>query len=153
MTTPLPSRLVPALLALVVVAPALAAVTPAPARATTLSREQNLTNPRGWSAVAGTDPGQLRDMAQRLPMSQSASGDQPWCDHKAAVESALTHDFGESKVAAGDQGTVLWGSTLLGTWTVLYERPDATSCVIASGIGFSDSANPGLFFNRAGLSG
>lgn len=125
----------------------------APAQATTQDRAQNLANPRGWSAVAGMDPREVRELARRLPLSENASGDQPWCDRDAAVESTLRHDFGEARVAAGDRGTVLWGSALMGTWTVVLERPDATSCVIASGIGFSDGANPGLFFTRAGLNG
>lgn len=152
MTKTLLTRFVPAVLALAVAAPVLMTGT-APAMATTLSREQTLANPRGWSAVAGMDPREVREMARTLPLSQNAVGDQPWCDHKAQLESTLSHDFGEEKVAAGHEGTVLWGSALMGTWTVVYERPDATSCVIASGVGFSDGANPGLFLTKVGLNG
>ncbi len=144
MTKTLLTRLVPAVLALSLATPVLAA---------TQSREANLANPRGWSAVAGMDPREVRDMARTLPLSQNAVGDQPWCDHKARVESTLSHDFGEERVAAGHEGTVLWGSALMGTWTVVYERPDATSCVIASGVGFSDGANPALFLTKVGLNG
>lgn len=144
MTKTLLTRLVPAVLALSLAAPAMA---------TTLSREQTQADPRGWSAVAGMDPRAVREMARSLPLSRNAVGDQPWCDHKAAVESTLAHDFGEEKVAAGHEGTVLWGSALMGTWTVVYERPDATACVIASGVGFSDGANPGQFLTRVGLNG
>ena len=144
MTKTLLTRLVPAVLALSLATPALAV---------TQSREDNLANPRGWSAVAGMDPREVRELARTLPLSQNAVGDQPWCDRKAEVESTLAHDFGEEKVAAGHEGTTLWGSALMGTWTMVYERGDATSCVIASGVGFSDGANPGLFFAKAGLNG
>ncbi|WP_017999280.1 hypothetical protein [Paracoccus sp. N5] len=150
MTKTLLTRLAPAMLALAVAAPALSA---APAMATTMSREQNLANPRGWSAVAGMDPRAVREMARTLPLSDTVVADQPWCDRKAEVEATLSHDFGEEKVAAGHEGSTLWGSALMGTWTVVLERPDATSCVIASGIGFSDGANPGVFFTKAGLNG
>lgn len=152
MTKTLLTRLVPAVLALAVAAPALMTGA-APAMANTMSREQNLANPRGWSAVAGMDPREVREMARTLPLSDNAVGDQPWCDRKAEVESTLSHDFGEERVAAGHEGTALWGSALMGTWTVVLERPDATSCVIASGIGFSDGTNPGVFFTKAGLNG
>ena len=144
MTKTLLTRLVPAVLALSLATPALAV---------TQSREDNLANPRGWSAVAGMDPREVRELARTLPLSQNAVGDQPWCDRKAEVESTLAHDFGEEKVAVGHEGTTLWGSALMGTWTMVYERGDATSCVIASGVGFSDGANPGLFFAKAGLNG
>ncbi|CAM3153947.1 hypothetical protein SAMN04488021_10557 [Paracoccus aminovorans] len=144
MTKTLLPRLVPAVLALALAAPALAA---------TQSREENLANPRGWSAVAGMDPREVREMARTLPLSANAGGDQPWCDRKAEIESTLRHDFDEQKVATGEEGTALWGSALMGTWTMVLERPDATSCVIASGIGFSEGANPRVFFTRAGLNG
>ena len=39
----------------------------------------------------------------------------------------------------------------MGTWTVVLERPDATSCVIASGIGFRDGTSPDAYFTRVGL--
>ena len=136
--------LIPALVTLALATPALAV---------TQSREDNLANPRGWSAVAGVDARNVREMARQLPLSANAVADQPWCDRNAQVEATLNHDFGEEKVASNGAGTVLWGSGLMGTWTMVYERPDATSCVIASGVGYSDGANPGVFFTKAGLSG
>lgn len=145
-TTPIP-RLAPALLALLLALPGQAALS------ATQDREENLANPRGWSAIAGMDPRAVRELARTLPLSETATEDQPWCDRKAALERTLRHDFGEAEVAAGSEGTTLWGSEIMGTWTVVFERPDATSCVIASGIGFSDGANPALFFVKAGLNG
>ncbi|WP_199259913.1 hypothetical protein [Paracoccus binzhouensis] len=145
-TTPI-LRLASALMAVLLALPGQAAL------AATQDREENLANPRGWSAIAGMDPRAVREMARSLPLSDQAAGDQPWCDRKAELERTLRHDFGESEVAVGSDGTTLWGSALMGTWTVVFERPDATSCVIASGIGFSDAANPALFFVKAGLNG
>ncbi len=125
-----------------------------PALAATQSREENLAHPQGWSAVAGMEPRAVREMARTLPLSDVATDDQPWCGRNAEIESTLRHDFDEEKVATvAAEDTTLWGSDLMGTWTVVLERPDATSCVIASGIGFRDGANPGTFLSRAGLNG
>ena len=145
MKMPQMTRIAPAaLLALALALPASAAIT---------SREDNLAAPRGWSAMAGMDPHAVAEMARSLPLSDQAADDQPWCDHRAEVERTLTHDFGEEKIATAARGMVLWGSELMGTWTMVLDRADATSCVIASGIGFRDGANPGTFLSRAGLNG
>ncbi|UFM65717.1 hypothetical protein LOS78_07065 [Paracoccus sp. MA] len=147
MKTTLIPRIAPVLLAGLLALPALSA------QAAIQTREENAANPRGWSAVAGMDPRAVRELARTLPLSDEAVDDQPWCDRKAAIEATLRHDFGESRIASGSQGTTLWGSDLMGTWTVVFERPDATSCVIASGIGFSDQTSPQVFFVKAGLNG
>ena len=145
MKMPQMTRIAPtALLALALALPASAAIT---------SREDNLAAPRGWSAMAGMDPHAVAEMARSLPLSDQAAGDQPWCDHRAEVERTLTHDFGEEKIATAARGMVLWGSELMGTWTMVLDRADATSCVIASGIGYSDTTSPQVFFTQAGLSG
>ena len=145
MNMPQMTRIAPtALLALALALPASAAIT---------SREDNLAAPRGWSAMAGMDPHAVAEMARSLPLSDQAADDQPWCDHRAEVERTLTHDFGEEKIATAARGMVLWGSELMGTWTMVLDRADATSCVIASGIGYRDGASPQLFFSKAGLNG
>lgn len=123
----------------------------APAGATITSRDENAVNPRGWSAVQGMDPRAVRDMARDLPTSDQAAVDQPWCAPDAEIETSLRHDFEEERVASNGQDTALWGSALMGTWTVVLERPDATSCVIASGIGFRDGTSPDAYFTRVGL--
>ena len=51
----------------------------------------------------------------------------------------------------GVQGTQLWGSDQLGTWTLVAPRDDQTSCIIASGIGFSDDRSTQAYFQVAGL--
>ena len=145
MKMPQMTRIAPtALLALALALPASAAIT---------SREDNLAAPRGWSAMAGMDPHAVAEMARSLPLSDQAADDQPWCDHRAEVERTLTHDFGEEKIATAARGMVLWGSELMGTWTMVLDRADATSCVIASGIGYSDGTNPQVCFTKAGLNG
>ena len=142
-TAILPSALLALSLALPA-APAIAAIT---------TQADNLAAPRGWSAMAGMDPRAVAELARTLPLSDQAAGDQPWCDRHAEVERTLTHDFGEEKVATGARGMVLWGSELMGTWTMVLERADATSCVVASGIGYSDTTSPQVFFVKAGLNG
>ena len=148
MKMPQMTRIAPAaLLALALAAPAL------PVAAAITTQGDNLASPRGWSAMAGMTPRAVAAMAQSLPLSENTTDDQPWCDHQIEIEETLTHDFGEEKVAAGAQGVALWGSDLMWTWTMVLERQDATSCVIASGIGYRDGASPQLFFSKAGLNG
>ena len=113
MKMPQMTRIAPAaLLALALALPASAAIT---------SREDNLAAPRGWSAMAGMDPHAVAEMARSLPLSDQAADDQPWCDHRAEVERTLTHDFGEEKIATAARGMVLWGSELMGTWTMVLD--------------------------------
>lgn len=104
------------------------------------------TGLRGWSAIAGQSPDAVIEIARTLPLSQEATGDQPWCAQSAEIARTLSHDFDERKVATDANGTALWGSGLTGTWTMVLERANSTSCVIASGIGYSDAAAPGAFF-------
>lgn len=117
------------------------------------SRAQNAASPQGWSAVSGMDPRAVRELARTLPVSDDATGDQPWCGRNAEIEAALHHEFEEQKIATNARDTALWGSPQLGTWTMVLERPDQTSCIIASGIGFSEQASPAAYFVRIGLSG
>lgn len=141
------SRTTSAALAILMVMPA------AHALGAITSRSDEAAGPRGWSAVAGMDPRAVREMARGLPLSEQATGDQPWCGKDAEVEASLTHDFGETKVTTNARDTALWGSNVMGTWTVVLERPDATSCVIASGIGFEQDASPQAYFTNVGLNG
>lgn len=117
------------------------------------TRAENMATPRGWSAVAGMDARDVREMARGLPASEEAVPGQPWCGRDAEVAASLRHDFEEERVASNGHDTALWGSALLGTWTMVLERPDDTSCVIASGIGFRDGAAPSAYFTKVGLNG
>lgn len=123
------------------------------ASAALTTRAENAATPRGWSAVAGMDARGVREMARSLPVSTEAMPGQPWCGRDAEVAASLHHDFEEERVASNGRDTALWGSALMGTWTVVLERPDDTSCVIASGVGFREGAEPAAYFTRVGLNG
>ncbi|MTH80243.1 hypothetical protein [Paracoccus aestuariivivens] len=123
----------------------------APLQAATVSRQDNAASPRGWSSIAGKDPRDVREMARTLPLSDQTTKDQPWCGRDSEIETALQHDFGEAKVATNTKDTALWGSDQMGTWTMVLQRPDDTSCIIASGIGFNQQTSPASYFVTAGL--
>ncbi|MDM7459743.1 MAG: hypothetical protein P3W94_010450, partial [Paracoccus sp. (in: a-proteobacteria)] len=64
----------------------------------------------------------------------------------------LRHDFAEEVVlTAGAEGTEIWASELLGTWTVVAPRLDDTSCIVASGIGFSPRKDAEVYYSSLGL--
>lgn len=112
--------------------------------------------PRGWSAVAGSDTASVIEMAATLPASEMGAGDTPYCDADPAIARTLAQDFGESLIDGAQidgNDAQLWGSPVLGTWTLVLARPDATSCIVASGIGYRDNTNPDLYYARAGLAG
>lgn len=117
------------------------------------SKADNQANPRGWSAIAGMDTRQVLEIARNLPLSQETQDDQPYCDRAPEMARTLQQDFDEKLVAHGNDDTSLWGSTLMGTWTLVLNRPDRTSCVIASGIGYSAHTSPMLYYHQAGLKG
>lgn len=106
---------------------------------------------KGWTAVAGLSGPEVVELARSLPVETEAAGHLPWCDEAPVVSAALKSEFEENLVARRADGTQLWGSDLMGTWTVLLERPDNTNCVIASGIGYQDGVDPGAFYAKVGL--
>ncbi|WP_410216318.1 hypothetical protein [Paracoccus sp. (in: a-proteobacteria)] len=107
---------------------------------------------QGWSAMQGIDPATLLSQVQTMPLSEQAIDDQPYCASDAEIAQTLTQDFDEEPVnVAGAGGTELWGSDLMGTWTLVAARPDETSCIIASGIGYSDEKSAEAFYTVAGL--
>ena len=129
------------------------ALTGAPTLAAITSRSDNLANPRGWSAVAGMDVQAVIDLAGRLPTITENEPDEPYCAPSGDLAEILREDFDEVLVAHGTQETSLWGSQAMGTWTLTLNRQDETSCVVASGIGFSPNANPMRFYHQAGMKG
>ncbi len=107
---------------------------------------------QSWSAMKGIDTPALLEQAQDLPTSDMAVGDQPYCAHDREIHQTLSQDFHEHRVdALSHQGTELWGSDKLGTWTLVALRDDNTSCIIASGIGFDDQRDVEVYYNNAGL--
>lgn len=107
---------------------------------------------KGWTAVAGLSGPAVMELARTLPVATEADGDQPWCDQSGVVRSALASEFDESLVTHRADGTQLWGSDMMGTWTVVLDRADNTQCVIASGIGYQDGTDPATFYSKVGLS-
>lgn len=106
---------------------------------------------KGWTAVAGMEGPAVLQMALTQRVDPMAQGDQPWCDSAAAVGDALSTEFDEAPVTRRADGTQLWGSDTMGTWTVVLSRPDGLQCVIASGIGYQDGANPLAYYAKVGL--
>ena len=107
---------------------------------------------QAWSAMEGVEVAALLDQAQDLPTSDMAVGDQPYCAVDEEIQATLKHDFNEAPVDASRKpGTELWGSDQMGTWTLVATRPDETSCIIASGIGFDQGKDVEVYYRTAGL--
>ena len=111
------------------------------------------SNPiQGWSAMKDVDTATLLRDVQTMPVSAEATEDQPYCAADAEIAATLEHDFNELPVdTANADGTKLWGSEQMGTWTLVAARDDQTSCIIASGIGFDDQADTQAYYEVAGL--
>lgn len=117
---------------------------------------QSATRPdqpvQGWSAMDGVAAGALLKQAGQMPVSDMAVGDQPYCAGDSEIHATLKHDFNETRVDDGQhEGAELWGSDQMGTWTLVAPRTDATSCIIASGIGFTSGRDVELYYRTAGL--
>lgn len=107
---------------------------------------------QSWSAMAGVEVAALLAQVDELPLSEVAVDDQPYCASDGEIAHTLAHDFAEQPVVtAGASGTELWASDLLGTWTVVAPRADDTSCIIASGIGYSNEREAEIYYSSAGL--
>ncbi|SEO29101.1 hypothetical protein SAMN04489859_106015 [Paracoccus alcaliphilus] len=107
---------------------------------------------QSWSAMAGIPAATLLAEADQWPVSDMAMDDQPYCASDAEISQTLAHDFDETRIERdGANGTELWGSDLMGTWTVVAARNDGTSCIIASGIGFDDARDTDAYYVSAGL--
>lgn len=105
-----------------------------------------------WSAMRGTEPAALLAAINSLPVSELAIDDQPYCAADGEIAATLEQDFSEHPVDLDNaSGTELWGSDLMGTWTLVAPREDDTSCIIASGIGFTTDKTAEAFYTVAGL--
>ena len=105
-----------------------------------------------WSAMQGIAPAALLEDVHALPLSEMAIDDQPYCAADQEIAETLTTDFNEVPVDhSDDSGTELWGSDQLGTWTLVAPRADDTSCIIASGIGFTADRQTEAYYTVAGL--
>ncbi len=84
----------------------------------------------------------VHDLMERAPQSV----DQPFCDQTAKVAETLAHDFAETEqnnwVQGGDMKLQLWGSEVMGTWTLLHVGNDDIACVVSSGTGWAEGMVP-----------
>ncbi|WP_395542488.1 hypothetical protein [Neotabrizicola sp. sgz301269] len=96
-----------------------------------------------YPAYAGTDQLSIYDMPGVTP---DDAFDRPVCQDSATMVASLDHDFAETLVDTSLQadGLVmeLYASTLMGTWTLVHKGDDGISCVVTSGIGWTDTATP-----------
>lgn len=80
-----------------------------------------------------------------LPDRQSQTVDQPFCDTAESLTDTLAHDFAEVEKTAWVQGQdmamQLWGSEIMGTWTLLHVGGDGIACVVSSGTGWTEGAS------------
>lgn len=92
---------------------------------------------QGGSATQGTDAATPPDQARDMPETDMVAGDRPYCASPAEIAGTLKHDFEETRVDSDPaQGTELWGSALMGTWTLVAAR-GGDDCIIASGTGYA----------------
>lgn len=72
--------------------------------------------------------------------------DTPFCEVHDALTTSLARDFGETRqpLPASNEATAteIWASGEFGTWTLVEVQPDGVACVVASGIGWTDSSDP-----------
>ncbi len=79
--------------------------------------------------------------------------DQPHCEPDTTMAQNLSHDFAEEPVQVRTTGEglemELWASDLMGTWTVVHRGNDGISCIVSSGIGWTDATTPAKVFETA----
>lgn len=124
-----------------------------PAAAAPALREDNLANPRGWSAMTGMTSGAVVERAGAHPAPvrrRRPRATCSWCDHNAGRR-ARSAMISARKDCRRQRRSGAVGVRADGHMDMVLERADATSCVIASGIGFSDRTSPQEFFVKAGL--
>ena len=87
-------------------------------------------------------------MRQTLSIAAALSAAAPAlaesCAPREDAVAYLTREYGESRQGIGltSDGTVMemFSSAETGTWTITVTRPDGTTCMIASGVGYEGLA-------------
>ena len=81
--------------------------------------------------------------------------DAPRCEPEAMMANILQRDYAETPIetrVVGDGLHVqLWGSTEMGTWTIVHNGDDGMACVVTSGIGWTEQSTPDQVFADAPL--
>jgi len=81
--------------------------------------------------------------------------DAPRCEMEAVMANILQRDYAETPVeqrVVGDGLHVeLWGSTEMGTWTIVHNGNDGMACVVSSGIGWTEQSSADQIFQDAPL--
>jgi len=102
------------------------------------------------------NPGDIDDLAVYDLVERAAPAlNSPRCEVQAQMASILARDYSEHPVDRRVSGDglhlVLWGSTEMGTWTLVHDGEDGVACVISSGIGWTHQSTPDLIFANAPL--
>ena len=102
-------------------------------------------------------PGGSDDLSVYSLMERVApSLDSPRCEAQAQMASILARDFSEhpveNRVIGDGLQVVLWGSTEMGTWTLVHNGDDGVACVVSSGTGWTDLSSADEIFSAAPLS-
>lgn len=111
---------------------------------------------RPMDDIGGNIPyGDLSAFDKIETIGEAQNAETPFCDHRPKLLEVLKHDFAESprvKQAIDNRRSVeLWASSMMGTWTAVYTRPDGVSCVVSSGMGWEQGQNPVALLHREGL--
>ena len=100
----------------------------------------------------GTDDLSVYSLMERV----APSLDSPRCEGQAEMANILARDYNEQPVdkrVIGDGlHVVLWGSTDMGTWTLVHDGEDGVSCVVSSGTGWTDLSSADEIFANDPLS-
>lgn len=76
-----------------------------------------------------------------------------YCDARDVVADTLRHDFAETPrlvaVTADGMTMELWGSEVMGTWTVVHHGGDGISCIVTSGQGWTSATDAAVVMDAA----
>lgn len=99
--------------------------------------------------------GDLRAFDKINTIGVAQSPDVPYCDIRSKLTQTLDHDFAEKprleKTLSGNRSVELWASQIMGTWTAVYTRADGVSCVVSSGMNWTQGENPVALLHKEGI--
>jgi hypothetical protein len=97
-------------------------------------------------AASTAAPGTTRDLTVYDMLGHpQVSPAETYCDRHQVVVEGLTKDFAETlkaeKISLDGLRIELWTSDLMGTWTALHHGDDGVSCIVASGVDWTETAD------------